>query len=233
MPLSSLASTTVLWALVAALVIGCRPASPDASTPPRPSPPATEPTGAERPSAQGATDAQGPDAQGPDAQGPDVDVRALERRIHRGVNAQRAEHGLPPLQWADSLRVLALVHSRDMDERSFFGHVNPSGGDANDRATALGLDCQRQLDEGQRIVGFGENLYAATRYESYREEYQNGRLVGRTYDWKTEAEMARETVTGWMNSPGHRANVLDARYAVEAIGIHVGDERFYVTQIFC
>lgn len=172
-------------------------------------------------------------AANPNAHDPDVDVEALERRIHERVNAFRTEHGLPPLSWADSLRPLARIHSRDMAERDFFGHVNPSGEDVNDRARRLGLSCTRVLNDSTQTSGFGENLYWATGYHSYRDEFRNGSRVGRTYDWKSEAEMARGTVTGWIESPGHRANLLEARYTTESIGVVVREQKFYVTQIFC
>jgi uncharacterized protein YkwD len=50
----------------------------------------------------------------------------------------------------------------------------------------------------------------------------------------TMEEIASQVVNGWMNSPGHRENILNARYDREGIGIAVSsDGKVYVTQNFC
>jgi uncharacterized protein YkwD len=40
-------------------------------------------------------------------------------------------------------------------------------------------------------------------------------------------------VDGWMNSPPHRANILNRKYRLMAIGAKLGDDnRWYVSQVF-
>jgi uncharacterized protein YkwD len=153
--------------------------------------------------------------------------------VHEGINAERTDRGLPALTYADSLRRLGIVHSRDMARRGFFGHNNPDGEGVNDRASDLGLSCVRQLNERSTTRGFGENLYSGTLFTRYRDIIQNGERLRREFDWKTESEIANDVVQGWMNSPGHRSNILEKRYALEAIAVHVDGTDFFVTQIFC
>jgi uncharacterized protein YkwD len=46
--------------------------------------------------------------------------------------------------------------------------------------------------------------------------------------------MAREIVEGWMDSPGHRRNILEQTYEKEGIGIvFTADDKFCVTQVSC
>jgi uncharacterized protein YkwD len=162
---------------------------------------------------------------------PEYDVRAIEKRVHRLVNQERTEHRMPALEWVDSLRTLGVVHSRDMRDRDFFRHTNPDGETINDRADTLGLHCRRI--DGDTVYGFGENLYKATLYIQYRDFYEDSQFLRREYEWKTESSIAREIVDGWMDSPGHRQNILTQGYDVEAIGIVADRKRFYVTQVFC
>ncbi len=54
--------------------------------------------------------------------------------------------------------------------------------------------------------------------------YPSGRYDGRT---------ARKLVQGWMNSPGHRANILNPKYSKIGIGIVTKGRYTYATQIFC
>jgi uncharacterized protein YkwD len=53
-------------------------------------------------------------------------------------------------------------------------------------------------------------------------------------NYMTLERIASQTVNGWMNSPGHRENVLDKGYDREGIGVAIGaNEAVYVTQNFC
>jgi uncharacterized protein YkwD len=55
-----------------------------------------------------------------------------------------------------------------------------------------------------------------------------------SYDWYTLDQIAHKTVQGWMNSPGHRKNILTPHWQNEGIGISVApDGAVYFTQNFC
>ncbi|PEN15126.1 hypothetical protein CRI94_02220 [Longibacter salinarum] len=164
---------------------------------------------------------------------PVIDVERVQNMVHAQINDVRAERGLSPLEYNRSLDPLARVHSEDMARRDFFGHTNPDGDGVNERARQLGLTCTLQLDEQRTAHGFGENLYTGTLYRGYRDIFEGDTMVRREYDWKDESSIARGIVNGWMNSPGHRANILDSRYETEALSTAIDDDTFYVTQIFC
>ena len=164
---------------------------------------------------------------------PDYTAAGLQRAIHEAVNAVRAKRGLQRLKWADSLRVLARTHSRDMVARDFFAHTNPSGEDVNDRGRRLGLRCHRALPDNVWAVGFSENLYEGSLYRRVQKRYQGNRLLERIYDWKSLDALASAVVRGWMNSPGHRKNLLSDVSRVESIGVVIEDRRFVVTQVLC
>jgi len=164
---------------------------------------------------------------------PAYDRASLERAIHDRVNRVRAQHNLSRLTWTDSLRRLARMHSRDMADRNFFAHTNPSGEDVNDRAQSIGLACRRSLPNGVWAVGFSENLYEGSLYSRLQTRYQGNRVVERIYDWKTPRALVRSVVHGWLNSPGHRKNLLSSVSRVQSIGIVVDGKQFIVTQVLC
>jgi len=164
---------------------------------------------------------------------PAYDVAEIERLIHLRVNVERTDRSLDSLSQADSLRPLGRMHSRDMAQRGFFGHSNPDGEGVNERAARLGLTCERAIDERTTATGFGENLYRGTLFTRYRDVIQNGERLRREFDWKTEEGIARDVVGGWMDSPGHRANILEPLYATHRIAVYVDGTDFFVTQIFC
>ena len=55
-----------------------------------------------------------------------------------------------------------------------------------------------------------------------------------SYNWSSTDEIAERAVTGWMNSPGHRQNILTPRYEIEGIGVAFSaDNKIYITENFC
>jgi uncharacterized protein YkwD len=109
-------------------------------------------------------------------------------------NKVRAEHDLPALRENRRLRKAALGHSKDMVQDRFFEHTTPDGVTMVDRI--LKAKYVRE-DEGWVL---GENLAWGT-----------GSLG-----------TPRGAVDAWMNSPGHRANVLKKAYRELGVGVVVG-----------
>jgi uncharacterized protein YkwD len=163
-----------------------------------------------------------------DPEPPALRIPDLERRVHASVNQQRSRNQAPTLRFDDELALIARAHSADMAKRNFFDHVNPDGRNATERGRRAGYLCQKVY--GTYITsGLAENIYQGSLYSRLR-------ITGneRSYDWYTPEQIAAETVESWMNSPGHRRNILEQNYDREGIGIAVaGDHKIYVTQVFC
>ena len=51
-------------------------------------------------------------------------------------------------------------------------------------------------------------------------------------NWRTNEQAAQESVTGWMNSPGHRANILDPAYDEAGVGVAYVNGYIIATQVF-
>jgi uncharacterized protein YkwD len=115
-----------------------------------------------------------------------------------------------------------------MAKRRFFSHVNPDGKDASERGKLSGYGC-RKTYRGYFTEGLAENIYQGNLYSRIRIKGNQ-----RSYDWYSPEEIAREAVKGWMNSSGHRRNILDDAYERTGLGIAVGrDDKVFVTQVFC
>ncbi len=113
------------------------------------------------------------------------------------INQQRAGHRLAPLQPNAALTGAAGGHSRDMVARKYFDHVSPSGSTPLDRI---------------RQVGY------LTPHASYRIAEN---IAAATGPYATPAAIVRM----WMNSAGHRANILNASYRDTGLGIAPGAPR--------
>lgn len=158
---------------------------------------------------------------------PKIDAVDVARRIHALVNQERAKQKLPALAWTEPLAKIAAKHSRDMARRTYFSHDSPEGQRFSDRYRAGGYECAIRI--GDTIYGGAENLALNHLYNSVTTV--NGRSF---YDWNSADDLAHQAVTGWMNSPGHRRNILTPHWKNEGLGIAVApDGKVYVTQNFC
>jgi uncharacterized protein YkwD len=107
-----------------------------------------------------------------------------------------------------------------MVKRGYFKHVNPEGLTPMKRLEKAGLTSCRLV--GENI--YQNNLYSRTITEKKKT----------TYDWNTMEVISATTVKGWMDSEGHRKNVLDENYVREGIGVAIApDDKVYITEILC
>ncbi|MEB3164514.1 MAG: CAP domain-containing protein [Prochlorothrix sp.] len=166
----------------------------------------------------------------PLATAPVLDLALIEQQVHQLTNEQRIAHDLRPLATDDVLVDIARAHSQDMADREYFEHVTPDGATPADRGFAQNYRCRKDYP-GYYTEGIAENLYMTDRFHSVTT--YNG--VPTAYQWMTELDIAEATVQGWMDSPGHRENILTETYDREGIGVVLDSEtlKIYVTQNFC
>jgi uncharacterized protein YkwD len=109
-------------------------------------------------------------------------------------NQVRAREGLPAMRENARLRRAALGHSRAMAADGFFEHTTPRGLTMVDRIMRARYV---RRDQGWAL---GENLAWGT-----------GSLA-----------TPRGALQAWMDSPGHRANILKRSYRELGVGVVVG-----------
>lgn len=148
----------------------------------------------------------------------------MERYICIFTNEERVHHGIPALSYDSALSAIAKSHSADMAQNGFFEHTNPQGQSPSARAEAAGYPVHKDLGGGWYSEGIGENIFAMP----------HGNVSGVGYVEKYDSEMlAKEIVDGWMESPGHRENILNTEYSRIGIGVsYDGVQIYYATQDF-
>jgi hypothetical protein len=118
-------------------------------------------------------------------------------------NRERGRHSLRVVQRHSRLDEVAASHNADMVRRGYFDHLDPEGHGPQDRMQRL---CP------ELIGAAGENL--AFIFAEHEES------------------LARAVVDGWMNSPGHRANLLNATHTHMGIQLFQAGRKVYATQLF-
>ena len=137
--------------------------------------------------------------------------------VHRQINHERQIRGLRWLYYDHHLAFIARGHSKDMAHYNYLGHVNRRGENLSARARRKGYT----LDGG----GIGENCCQLWAHEVTKSGKKHR---------KSATTLATEAVRVWMNSPGHRANILHSRYRAVGIGSAYAKQggKVYVTQNF-
>ena len=107
------------------------------------------------------------------------------------VNGERTSRGMRALRRNRRLSRAAVSHTRDMIQQHYFEHVSLAGKDVVDRLTSTGY------------LGRVRNW-----------------VVGENLAWGIGGlSTPQEIVTSWMNSPGHRKNMLNRRFREIGIGV--------------
>ncbi|MBT8155365.1 hypothetical protein KMP13_16110 [Epibacterium ulvae] len=140
------------------------------------------------------------------------EASAFERQMLELINAERAANGLDPVQLELRLNESAEDHSTWMLDEDVFSHTGENGSSAGERMS----------DAGFEFTGswrWSENI-------AWQSERGDPGLEDDVIDLHNAL----------MNSPGHRANILDPNVTVIGIGIELGEFDGYtavmVTQNF-
>jgi uncharacterized protein YkwD len=122
-----------------------------------------------------------------------VALSALESSLLARVNAVRQRHGLRSLRLSRGLSAAAAYHSQQMIQHGFFEHESRGGGAFWKRV---------------------ERFYGSRGFRSWE--------VGENLAYGSPDLSANATVRMWMNSPGHRENLLSRHWRELGLGaIHV------------
>jgi uncharacterized protein YkwD len=108
------------------------------------------------------------------------------------VNRERAQNGEAPLTLSPQLEQAAEGHSQELVSADYFDHVSPSGVTPVDRIRSTG----------------------------YIPSENVGYVIGENLAWGTlNLATPQSVVNAWIASPGHLANILEARYTDTGIGV--------------
>jgi uncharacterized protein YkwD len=139
-------------------------------------------------------------------------VNALESQVLTDLNALRAKRGLRPLRMSRHLTAAANKHSLEMARRGYFSHDSANGGSFWSRV---------------------QRFYRSSGYRSW--------TVGENLLWSSPDVDRASALRMWMESPGHRANLLSkswreiglsAVHVTSAPGVFGGMEVTIVTADF-
>lgn len=153
---------------------------------------------------------------------PDYDLNEMEKNIHKLINIEREKEGFDSMKLDERLSAIARKHSFDMVTNNYFSHEDLNGNDFLYRYREAGYTCPGFIYLG------GENIF----------EHNIAKYVyvdnGEVSEYNTQEELEVSVVEGWMNSPGHKQNILRKGWTKEGIGVYIAEDgRVLITQNLC
>ena len=135
------------------------------------------------------------------------DYLLLDAALFYMTNEERTKVGVNPMQYHKLLEVAAYNHSLKMATTGFFSHQNSK--DASRASTS-----DRGKLAGVSNPSFAENIAS---YSPVSGSYM---------------QVAAKLINQWMNSPGHKANILSTNGRQMGCGAFYYDGDIYGTQVF-
>lgn len=165
------------------------------------------------PTTEGDTSVKPPVNEAPDVNEPsnvnetpvvsDKFMAQVEQAIFNKVNEERAKAGVPALSYNTTMEKYARIKSQDMGDNNYFSHPDQSGN----------LITAKMKADGVSYRAWGENIA----------------YIGGVSDPNA---LADQFMKNWMNSQGHRENILSTNFQSIGVGVYKAGNRVYATQEF-
>ena len=130
-------------------------------------------------------------------------MAAVETAIFNKVNEERAKAGVTALTYNTTMQKYARIKSKDMGDNNYFSHEDLNGN----------LITTQMKNDGVSYKAWGENI-----------AYIGGNV--------SADALAEQFMTKWMNSSGHRANILSTNFSSIGVGVYKIGNKVYATQEF-
>ena len=130
-------------------------------------------------------------------------IAEIEQAIFQRVNHERTAVGLPALSYNTTMQSYARIKSKDMGDNGYFSHEDQQGNLITVKMKADGISYRAWGENIAYIKGMTGNSALATRF-----------------------------MDNWMNSSGHKANILSTNFSSVGIGVYKIGDTYYATQEF-
>lgn len=134
--------------------------------------------------------------------------KALQDKIFELTNGERQKNGITPLTYNAAVEKYAVAKSQDMVTNNYFDHKSPTNGYFYDIWNR----------DGFKYSSGAENIYTMTDTRGFANRDVNS--------------LASTIVTGWMNSEGHRRNILNPNLKELGVGVASNSSKLDATQLF-
>jgi len=145
------------------------------------------------------------------------------RDVFGRINAQRKQHGLEPCTYDRTLQKAAQAHAEWMARNRKMEHLQAPAGSFEEHRTCNHHPINRAINAG--YIGWDEVFFvektpngAVVRPRPGADDHV-GEIIAAGWGAGHPATHTAQIVTGWMDSPGHRKEILTGRHEEMGIGV--------------
>ncbi|MEH0154152.1 CAP domain-containing protein [Limibacter armeniacum] len=139
-----------------------------------------------------------------------IDYGRLSAAMFFLTNMEREKLGLSKLAYSVELEAAAFLHTKEMGDKNFYAHINP-------------FDSKRREPADRARMAGVQNPHTA---ENILYEF------GYIHVQDTYLSVAKRCVQNWMNSKGHRDNILSKDGQALGCGVYFDGVRLLCAQSF-
>lgn len=170
-----------------------------------------------------------------------IDYGLLNAAIFYATNKQRKKHRLAVFDHSKALGKAAFGHSKDMVKHKFFSHASKVSGKKTLSKRLKKVGVNNSYAAENIANSFAIDLIAGKGFYSPSQNggYFSYKYKGKPIKFHTYRSLAQSIVEQWMNSKGHRENILNPKFKRLGCGAYFSqasslDEvpRFLATQNF-
>ncbi len=164
-----------------------------------------------------------------------VDYRRLNAAVFFVTNEERLKRNLSSLEHSIELEAAAWYHSKRMTELNFFSHYDrdPARRDPVKRTGLAGvanpLPAENIASSSGIKITSGQRLYPIDISKGHLSSRPGGEII----PYHTYLSFADAIVKQWMDSPGHRANILSKDVIQLGCGIYCFRDKSFFSILKC
>lgn len=159
-----------------------------------------------------------------------IDYPLLQAAIFYCTNEERIKGGLKPFQYSQEVEITAAGHAQDMVNYNFYGHTSP-------------IRFRRTLRDRLNRSGINPKYIGENICSTFGLQYETGKKVSKPVrpgefrymntanreiiPTHTYLSFAKSVVKLWMDSPGHRQNILNPIFTNMGCGAFVYFEKSF------
>lgn len=145
------------------------------------------------------------------------------RDVFTRLNGQRKEHGLSTLTYNKTLEKAAQAHAEWMARERKMEHLQAEARSFEEHRTCNHHPMNRAINAGylhwDEMFSVEPRPNGAIVHPKPGANDHIGEIIAAGWNAGHPAVQTEKVVTGWMNSPGHRKEILTAHYEEMGIGV--------------
>lgn len=163
-----------------------------------------------------------------------IDYKLLHAAVFYATNRARQQHDRQPFKHSPALEMAATGHSQAMTQHNFFSHTSvvPGMESMSQRLNKAGIPAGYTAENIAQFSGLNYTAGKAVYTPATNGGYFSYTPKGTPLRPRTYAEVGETVVQQWMDSPGHRQNILNPALNYLGVGLSAFEKKSFYNMLY-